>query len=85
MIKLPHPPSDCGFACARWASKDEAVLHLGKWVEAEYGIRISDVTGDAAAAAASLTSSPSFGPADASALDAEDIGSILLELNSFQG
>ena len=77
-----HQFEQCGAAAAE---DDAAHPDLGKWVEAEYGIRISDVTGDAAAAAASLTSSPSFGPADASALDAEDIGSILLELNSFQG
>ena len=76
-----HQFEQCGAAAAE---DDAAHPDLGKWVEAEYGIRISDVTGDAAAGA-SLTSSPSFGPADASALDAEDIGSILLELNSFQG
>ena len=77
-----HQFEQCGAAAAE---DDAAHPDLGKWVEAEYGIRISDVTGDAAAVAASLTSSPSFGPVDASALDEEDIGSILLELNSFQG
>lgn len=60
---------------------DDAQSDLGRWVEAEYGIQISDVTGTTMV---SNTSSPAYGPTDAPELDASDIDSILVALNDYQ-
>lgn len=60
---------------------DDTQSDLGKWVEAEYGIHISDVTGNAIV---SNTSSPAYGPKDASELDVSDIDSIIVALNDYQ-
>lgn len=67
--------------CGTTTGGDDAQSDLGKWVEAEYGIQISDVTGNAMI---SNTSSPAYGPSDAPELDASDMESIIVALNGYQ-